>query len=502
MTQAVAHLIPFIEAEKTDGAKAKGKIVMATVKGDVHDIGKNIVGVVLQCNNYQVIDLGVMVPCDRILETARAENADIIGLSGLITPSLDEMVHVASEMERLGFEIPLLIGGATTSRAHTAVKIEPAYRRGPTVYVTDASRGVGVASVLLSDNQRGAFVGDVRTEYEAIRVRSNARAEKTVLLPYAAAVAEAPPIEWSAFRAATPSFLGTQTLNDYSLEELSQYIDWSPFFMTWELAGKFPKILTDPVVGEAARAVYADAQAMLRRIIDERWISANGVFGFWRAERSGSDDIMLFDDTESQTRIATLHHLRQQSKKGAAGPHYSLADFVAPPPHVDYIGAFAVTSGTGIGDRVAKFEAANDDYNAIMLKSLADRLAEAFAERLHERVRTEFWGYSRGEALTTDELISESYRGIRPAPGYPACPDHTEKATLFALLEPERASISLTEHFAMLPAAAVAGWYFSHPDARYFGVGKIGRDQVDDYARRKGVPVEEVERWLRPNLAY
>ncbi|HTK97200.1 MAG TPA: methionine synthase [Pseudomonadales bacterium] len=502
MKQAVAHLIPFIEAEKSEGAKAKGKIVMATVKGDVHDIGKNIVGVVLQCNNYEVIDLGVMVPCDRILETARAENADIIGLSGLITPSLDEMVHVASEMERLGFDVPLLIGGATTSRAHTAVKIEPAYQRGPTVYVTDASRGVGVASALLSDEQRGTFVTDVRNEYEAIRVRSNARADKTVLLPYSAAVAEAPAIDWSNFQGSTPRFLGTRVLNDYPLEELAQYIDWSPFFMTWELAGKFPKILNDPIVGEAARAVYADAQAMLRRIIDEGWISANGVFGFWRAQRSGSDDIDLFDGGESNSPIATLHHLRQQSKKGAAGPHFSLSDFVAPAPHIDYVGAFAVNAGTGIEKVVAKFEAANDDYNAIMLKALADRLAEAFAERLHERVRKEFWGYSRDEAMSTDDLIAESYRGIRPAPGYPACPDHTEKATLFALLEPERASMSLTEHFAMLPAAAVAGWYFSHPEARYFGVGKIGRDQVEDYARRKGVAIDEVERWLRPNLAY
>jgi len=412
------------------------------------------------------------------------------------------MVHVASEMERLGFEIPLLIGGATTSRAHTAVKIEPAYQRGPTVYVTDASRGVGVASALLSDEQRSAFVCNIRTEYDAIRVRSNARAEKAVLLPYGAAVAAAPPIDWSEFRGATPSFLGTRVLTNYSLEELSEYIDWAPFFMTWELAGKFPKILNDPLVGEAARAVYADAQAMLQRIIDERWISANGVFGFWQAQRLGNDDIALFDDTESRTQIATLHHLRQQSKKGAEGPHFSLADFVAPAPHVDYIGAFAVTAGTGIDKKVAEFVAANDDYNAIMLKALADRLAEAFAERLHERVRKEFWGYSRSEALTTDDLIAESYRGIRPAPGYPACPDHTEKATLFGLLEPERASMSLTEHFAMLPAATVAGWYFSHPEARYFGVGKIARDQVEDYARRKRVPIEEVERWLGPNLAY
>ncbi len=500
MKQAVAHLIPYIEAEKEDGAKAKGKIVMATVKGDVHDIGKNIVGVVLQCNNYEVIDLGVMVPCERILETARTENADIIGLSGLITPSLDEMVHVASEMQRAGFDIPLLIGGATTSRAHTAVKIEPAYQRGPTVYVTDASRGVGIASTLLSREQRGAFVSGVKQEYEAIRVRSSARADKTVLLPYAEAVARGPAIDWTAFRATKPSFLGTRLFSDYPLEELARYIDWSPFFRTWELAGKFPKILTDPVVGEAARAVYEDAENMLQRIIDESWFSANGVVGFWRAQRHGSDDVVLFDTDGSP--LATLHHLRQQSKKGAEGAYFSLADFVAPAPHVDYVGGFAVNAGTGIDEVVARFQRAHDDYNAILVRSLADRLAEAFAERLHERVRKEFWGYCADEHLTTDELIAEQYRGIRPAPGYPACPDHTEKTTLFELLKPQRAHMALTEHFAMSPAAAVAGWYFSHPDARYFGVGKLARDQIEDYARRKGESVEAVERWLRPNLAY
>ncbi len=500
MKQAVAHLIPFIEAEKEEGAQAKGKIVMATVKGDVHDIGKNIVGVVLQCNNYEVIDLGVMVPCERILETARAEKADIIGLSGLITPSLDEMVHVASEMQRAGFDIPLLIGGATTSRAHTAVKIEPAYQRGPTVYVTDASRGVGIASTLLSDEQRGAFVSDVKQEYEAIRVRSSARADKTILLPYPEAVAKGCTIEWSGFHATKPSFLGTRVFNDYPLEELARYIDWSPFFMTWELAGKYPDILTDQVVGEAARAVFEDAQNMLRRIIDEGWFSANGVIGFWRAQRLGDDDIALFDTDDSP--LATLHHLRQQSKKGAAGAHFSLADFVAPAPHTDYLGAFAVNAGTGIDEIVARFKAANDDYNAILVRSLADRLAEAFAERMHERVRKEFWGYGADEQLTTDELIHEQYRGIRPAPGYPACPDHTEKATLFKLLQPHRAHMTLTEHFAMSPAAAVAGWYFSHPEARYFGVGKLARDQIEAYARRKGESIEDVERWLRPNLAY
>ena len=502
MKQAVAHLVPFIEAEKSEGAKAKGKIVMATVKGDVHDIGKNIVGVVLQCNNYEVIDLGVMVPCERILETARNEDADIIGLSGLITPSLDEMVHVASEMERLGFDIPLLIGGATTSKAHTAVKIEPAYRHGPTVYVTDASRGVGVASALLSDEQYDAFVADVKSEYETIRVRSAARADKTVLLPYPESVAKGAQIDWSGFHVVPPTFLGTRLLADYPLDELARYIDWSPFFMTWELAGKFPNILHDPVVGEAARALYADAQTMLKRIIDERWISAHGVFGFWRAERSGSDDITLFDAIDSRAPIATLHHLRQQSKKGAEGPHYSLADFVAPAPYVDYLGAFAVNAGTGIEPIVARFQAAHDDYSAIMVKALADRLAEAFAERLHQRVRMEYWGYNRQESLSNDELIAERYRGIRPAPGYPACPDHTEKTTLFRLLDPARAHMKLTEHFAMWPAAAVAGWYFAHPQARYFGVGKIGRDQVEDYARRRCESIATVERWLRPNLAY
>jgi 5-methyltetrahydrofolate--homocysteine methyltransferase len=501
MKQAVAHLVPYIDAEKAEGATAKGKIVMATVKGDVHDIGKNIVGVVLACNNYDVIDLGVMVPCERILETARAEQADMIGLSGLITPSLDEMVHVASEMQRLGFQTPLLIGGATTSKAHTAVRIEPAYKAGPTLYVTDASRCVGVASALLSDEQRDDFVGQTRSEYGAIRERSRNRTENTSILPYADAVAKAPEIDWSNFSAVVPPVIGTRVLNDYPLDELARYIDWSPFFMTWELAGKYPKILSDRIVGEAARALWEDAQRMLERIIAERLISAHATFGFWRAQRVGSDDIQLFDDANGGP-LATLHCLRQQSKKGAPGPHYCLADFVAPAPLDDYIGAFAVTAGGGIDRVVADFEKANDDYSAIMVKALADRLAEAFAERLHERVRKEFWGYSIDENLSTEDLIVEKYRGIRPAPGYPACPDHSEKATLFRLLEPRRAGMTLTESYAMLPAAAVAGWYFSHPTARYFGVGKIGRDQVEDYARRKGQPIEIVERWLRPNLGY
>jgi 5-methyltetrahydrofolate--homocysteine methyltransferase len=502
MKQAVAHLVPYIDAEKSEGAGAKGKIVMATVKGDVHDIGKNIVGVVLACNNYDVVDLGVMVPCERILETARAEHADMIGLSGLITPSLDEMVHVAAEMQRLGFEIPLLIGGATTSKAHTAVRIEPAYLAGPTLYVTDASRCVGVAAALLSDEQRDDFVGQTRAEYGTIRERSRNRADNTSVLPYAEAVRKAPDIDWSNFHAPVPNFLGTRVLNDYPLDELARYIDWSPFFMTWELAGKYPKILSDPIVGEAARALWKDAQHMLERIIAERLISAHATFGFWRARRAGSDDIQLFGESGDGQPLATLHHLRQQSKKGAPGPHYCLADFVAPAPLDDYLGAFAVTAGGGIDQVVADFERANDDYSAIMVKALADRFAEAFAERLHERVRKEFWGYSVDENLSTEDLIVEKYRGIRPAPGYPACPDHTEKATLFRVLEPRRAGMTLTESYAMLPAASVAGWYFSHPASRYFGVGKIGRDQVEDYARRKGESIEVVERWLRPNLNY
>jgi 5-methyltetrahydrofolate--homocysteine methyltransferase len=503
MKQAVAYLIPYIEAAAKGERKAKGKVVMATVKGDVHDIGKNIVGVILQCNNYDVVDLGVMVHCDKILETAVSERADIIGLSGLITPSLEEMVHVASEMERRGFDLPLLIGGATTSKAHTAVKIEPAYTRGPTVYVIDASRSVNVVSSLLSDSLRGEFVGRVRDEYEGIRERSEARRTRIEVVDYAEAVQRAHAIDWSQWTPPPPRHLGVQVFRDYPISELIDYIDWSPFFMAWELAGKYPQILDDDSVGESARQLFADAQDMLARMLDERWTRAHGVVGFWPANRHGSDDIRLWTDEHRCDELAMLHHLRQQSKKGAQGPHYCLADFVAPAGTPDYLGAFALTAGDGLDAVVAELERARDDYSAIMAKALADRLAEAFAERLHERVRRELWGYADDEHLSNAELIREAYQGIRPAPGYPACPDHTEKATLFRLLDATRhTGLELTESYAMWPAAAVAGWYFAHPDARYFGVGKLGQDQLRSYAERKGLPLDVVERWLRPNLAY
>jgi len=502
MKQAVAHLVPFIDAEKQPGDRAKGKIVMATVKGDVHDIGKNIVGVVLQCNNYEVIDLGVMVPCEKILETARIEQADLIGLSGLITPSLDEMVHVASEMERLNIDLPLLIGGATTSKAHTAVKIEPAFS-GTTVYVTDASRGVSVVTSLLSETKSKEFVGAVRDEYQAIRERHEKRSAKLELLPYRDAIAAAPKFDWEGYSPPNPARPGVHTLTDFSIAELIETIDWTPFFMTWELAGKFPRILKDNVVGEAASALYADARAMLDQIVAEEWLDARAVVGLWPANRTGPDDITVYRDEQRKHPMAVVNALRQQAKKGAKGPHFSLADFVAPTGVPDYLGGFAVTTGHGVAQRAAQFEADADDYNSILLKALADRLAESLAEALHRRVRTELWGYASGENLSTVELIKESYRGIRPAPGYPACPDHTQKTTLFELLEAESATgIELTETLAMLPAASVSGWYFSHPEARYFGVGKIGRDQVSDYARRTGLDLAESERWLRPNLGY
>ena len=502
MKQAVAHLLPYIEALKTAGAKQKGTIIMATVKGDVHDIGKNIVGVVLQCNNFQVIDLGVMVPTEKILNAAREHNASIIGLSGLITPSLDEMVHVASEMQRLGFDIPLLIGGATTSKAHTAVKIEPAYSAGPTVYVNDASRAVGVASALLSDNQRLAFVAARREEYLEIRTRHALPRTNQQLITYVEAVARAPRIDWSKFLIARPR-LGVHEFLNYPLAELVKFIDWTPFFMTWELAGKYPKILDDVVVGVSARALFADAQAMLKCIVAEQWLTANGVLGLWPANRVGSDDIEIYADEQRSSTLAITHHLRQQRALPDGKPNLSLADFVAPRDsnHIDYIGGFAVTTGIGIERKLAEFEAAHDDYQSIMLKALADRLAEAFAERLHAHVRNELWGYAAEEALSTDELINERYQGIRPAPGYPACPDHTEKATLFALLQATaRTGIELTESFAMHPGAAVSGWYFAHPEAKYFGVGRIGSDQLDAYAARKSIPINEAARWLSPVL--
>ncbi len=501
MKQAVAHLIPFIEASREGAARAKGKIVMATVKGDVHDIGKNIVGVVLQCNNYEVVDLGVMVPCDKILEAARREGADIIGLSGLITPSLEEMAHVAAEMERQQFDVPLLIGGATTSKAHTAVKIEPGYARGATVYVPDASRAVAVASELLSQTQRQSYIEARRQEYAEIRTRVAGNRPNVEMLPYAKAVALAPPLDWDSYTPPAPRALGTRVVNDVSLSALRDYIDWTPFFMTWELAGKFPKILDDTVVGVPARALYDDALEMLAKIEADNWIELRGVVGFWAANRLGSDDIEVFTDASRNTRLNVLHHLRQQTRRSDQNGQRCLADYVAPPGTADYVGGFAVCA-FGIDARVRAYEADGDDYNAILLKSLADRLAEAFAEYLHERVRREIWAYVPDEHLTNEQRIKETYRGIRPAPGYPACPDHTEKATLFALLDATSATgIELTESFAMLPAAAVAGWYFSHPDARYFGVGKIGPDQVRAYAARKRVTLAEAQRWLAPALA-
>jgi 5-methyltetrahydrofolate--homocysteine methyltransferase len=505
MKQAVAHLMPYMEAEKDGRAhnSSHGKIVMATVKGDVHDIGKNIVGVVLQCNNYDVVDLGVMVPAEKILEAAKTERADIVGLSGLITPSLDEMCHVAAEMERQGFDVPLLIGGATTSRVHTAVKIHPNYRRGQTVYVNDASRAVGVASSLMSRENRGPYVADIRSEYARIAA-AHARAEENKQrLSLDAARKNALKLDWSgAVVPPAPNFLGTRVLADVEIDDLVPFIDWTPFFQTWELAGKFPAILDDAKVGAAARSLFDDARAMLSRIAGERWFSARAVIGFWPANSDG-DDITIFADEARGAPLATLHTLRQQLVRREGRNNVALADFVAPRGLRDYVGAFTVTAGIGEDEIAERFKLANDDYSSILAKALADRLAEAFAEHLHQRVRKEFWGYAADETLGTEELIGEKYRGIRPAPGYPAQPDHTEKATLFALLDGERQiGVRLTESFAMWPGASVCGLYFSHPDSHYFGVGKIERDQVEDYARRKGWTVAEAEKWLAPILNY
>jgi 5-methyltetrahydrofolate--homocysteine methyltransferase len=471
------------------------------VKGDVHDIGKNIVGVVLQCNNYEVIDLGVMVPAAKILARAKAEKVDIVGLSGLITPSLDEMCHVAAEMERQSFDLPLLIGGATTSRVHTAVKIHPNYRTGQAVYVTDASRAVGVVSALMGRGSREKFVAEVRGEYARIAAAHARGQEDKVRLSLADARANALKLDWANYRPPKPSFLGVRTLQDYPLAELIDFIDWSPFFAAWELAGKFPAILDDDKVGEAARALYADAQKMLREIVERGSFRAAARFGFWPAYAVG-DDIEVFADADRRQPLATLHTLRQQLSRREGRANLALADFVAPAGHDDYIGAFVVTAGLGEDETADRFKAANDDYSAIMVKALADRLAEAFAERLHQRVRTEFWGYAADERLSPAELIAERYRGIRPAPGYPAQPDHTEKETLFRLLEGERIGVRLTESFAMWPGASVCGLYFSHPESRYFGVGRIERDQIADYAGRKGWAIEEAERWLAPILNY
>ena len=501
MKQAVACLMPYMLHDDRSHSSSNGKIVMATVKGDVHDIGKNIVGVVLQCNNYEVIDLGVMVPAAKILETARAEKADIIGLSGLITPSLDEMCHVAAEMERQGLDLPLLIGGATTSRVHTAVKIHPNYKRGQAVHVNDASRAVGVAQALMSREQRSGYVTELRGDYARIAAAHARAQEDKARLSLPAARANASRLDWSAYAPPRPSFLGTRVLGDYPIAELIDFIDWTPFFATWELSGKFPAILDDAKFGEAARALYDDARAMLEKIVAERWFKASAVVGFWPANAVG-DDIQLYADEARVKPMATLHGLRQQLSKREGRANSCIADFVAPAGVTDYIGAFAVTAGLGEDEIAERFKRANDDYSAILVKALADRLAEAFAERLHSLVRREFWGYAPDEALSAAELIGERYRGIRPAPGYPAQPDHTEKGTLFRLLNAERIGVTLTESFAMWPGAAVCGLYFSHPQSAYFGVGKIERDQVEDYARRKGWSVAECERWLAPILNY
>ncbi|WP_425270245.1 methionine synthase [Flexivirga meconopsidis] len=527
MKKAVAHLIPYIEAERKpgDAAHSNGKIVMATVKGDVHDIGKNIVGVVLQCNNYDVVDLGVMVPGQKIIDAAKAENADIIGLSGLITPSLDEMVGFAEEMERQGFDIPLLIGGATTSRAHTAVKVTPKYH-GPVVWVKDASRSVPTAAALLSDARRPKFMAEVDADYESIRKRHAAKSNDRPLLSYDDAIAARTPIDWQGYQPPRPRFLlqqakdvcegpacdhpmghvtsYTRTFKDYPLETLREYIDWQPFFNAWEMKGRYPDILNNPASGEAARKLWDDAQAMLDKVIDEHWLSANGVVGFFPAASVGDDIEVYTDETRSKVRTV-LHHLRQQGQHREGVPNRSLADFVAPKDSGlrDYIGGFAVTAGLGAQDHIKRFKDELDDYSAILLESLADRLAEAFAERMHAVVRHELWGYAPDEHLDNEELIAEKYRGIRPAPGYPACPDHTEKVTLFDLLDAtQQTGIELTESMAMWPGAAVSGWYFSHPQSQYFVVGRLGPDQVQAYADRKGWDLKTTERWLAPNLGY
>ena len=504
MKQAVAHLQPYIELEKDGGNSTNGKILMATVKGDVHDIGKNIVGIVLQCNNFEVIDLGVMVPCEKILQVAKDENVDIIGLSGLITPSLDEMVHVASEMQRLEISVPVMIGGATTSKAHTAVKIDPQYDRDVIVYVPDASRSVAVATQLLG-LAKTKFVSDLHDEYIVVRERVANRKPREREIAYPAAVANGLQLDWQTYQPPRPTFIGTRVYDNFPLEQLVDTIDWTPFFITWELAGKFPKILDDKIVGEQARELYQDAQAMLTRIVDENLLIAKAVVGFWPCARTGPDELSVYADESRSDVIATLQHLRQQTEKQGGKPNASLADFVAPvdAEAKDYIGGFCVTAGHGVDTLAAEFEAQHDDYNSILLKSLADRLAESFTEYLHRLVRRELWGYDSDESLSTQELISEGYKGIRPAPGYPACPDHTEKVALFELLDATNAcDVSLSENFAMTPASSVSGFYFSHPESRYFAVGKIGKDQVQDLALRKNESIDVTERWLRPNLNY
>jgi len=502
MKQAVAVLLPWMEAEAEGSRESAGRVLMATVKGDVHDIGKNIVGVVLACNNYEIIDLGVMVPPQKILEEAKARKADIIGLSGLITPSLDEMVHLASELEREGFDVPLLIGGATTSKVHTAVKIAPRYGRSQAIHVTDASRAVGVVSNLLSRTQKQPYIDGIRAEYSEVAERHERAERAKSRLPLAAARANAMQIDWSDYRVPAPGFNGRQVVEGWDLAEIARYIDWTPFFQTWELKGVYPRILDDETYGEAARNLMGDARAMLQRIIGEGWFKPRAVVGFWPANRDG-DDIRLFTDDSRDEHLATLHTLRQQTSKRRDSPNLALADFVAPEGTPDWVGGFVVTAGPEEAEVAGRFEKAGDDYAAIMVKALADRVAEAMAEMLHQRVRREFWGYARDESFDPQELIGEPYRGIRPAPGYPAQPDHTEKRTLFDLLDATATTgVELTESMAMWPGSSVSGLYIGHPDAYYFGVAKVERDQVADYAARKGMSVEEAERWLAPILNY
>ncbi|HEX3870284.1 MAG TPA: vitamin B12 dependent-methionine synthase activation domain-containing protein, partial [Pirellulales bacterium] len=510
MKQAVAYLQPYLEAEKkASGLEAKpsaGKILMATVKGDVHDIGKNIVGVVLQCNNYEVIDLGVMVPAAKILETAKREKVDMIGLSGLITPSLDEMCFVAAEMEREGFSVPLLIGGATTSKVHTAVKINPNYHRGQAVYVLDASRAVGVVSKLLSETEKVPFVQNIKSEYAKVRDAHLANEARKQRITLKAARDNRFKIDWQTFKPVKPSFLGTRSFSNFSLASLVPYIDWTPFFQTWELAGRYPQILTDNKVGSEAKKLFDDAQALLQRIVEEKWVKASGVIGFWPANSAG-DDIALYRDDTRKSQIATLYTLRQQIARDPSRnrAHTALADFIAPKETeiADYIGGFAVTTGLGEDEAIERHVKKTDDYNRIMTKALCDRLAEAFAEAMHAKVRRELWGYAKTEKLSNDDMILEKYQGIRPAPGYPAQPDHTEKATLWKLMDVDStAGITLTESYAMWPGSSVSGLYFANPESHYFGVGKVERDQVEDYAARKGWTVEEAERWLAPVLNY
>ena len=500
MKKAVAHLLPYIEATKEEGSTA-GKVLLATVKGDVHDIGKNIVGVVLGCNNYEVIDLGVMVPCEEILRVAKEKNVDVIGLSGLITPSLDEMVNVAKEMERGDFSVPLLIGGATTSKVHTAVKIEEHYQKGQAVYVLDASRSVTVVDSLLSDKKE-EYVKNLKEEYNKVRTHYNNKQVRKEMLSLDQARDNRLKIDWDAAAIVEPQLKGRKQFDDYPLDEIAQYIDWTPFFRTWELAGKYPKILTDEVVGEEATKVFEDAQKMLQQLIDEKWLTARAVIGIWEANTVNHDTIEVYDGNE---KIGQLHQLRQQAKKAANVPNISLADFIAPKETgiKDYVGGFVVTTGHGIEEHLKRYEADHDDYSSIMLKALADRLAEAFAELMHKKIRTAYWGYAPNESLNNEDLIQEAYKGIRPAPGYPACPNHTLKTELFQLLDAEKLTgVTLTESLAMYPTAAVSGMYFANPQSKYFGIGKIDKDQVQAYADVNGLSFEEAEKWLAPNLNY